>query len=153
MTDWTPAGPDPWERARREALAEEGLDHLDRFWRLAGEYVATQEDLAALIRSAGGAPPEGGDGDGARGVDRPDGAAAWTPGLKRFARRRFRRLEETFRAERDGVPFGDRPSRRLDLLPPEVAGKLADRMTALPRLREKVRETERYADALEDALP
>lgn len=150
MSDWRPpAGPDGFERARREALAEAGLEHLERFRTAAREYLDAEAAVAELIRDAGGGVPvvsqRTGVGAKARG---------WTPELVDAGRRWIDALERTFEAaleRRSSLP----PERRRALVEAGVPPDRLDEMPwpSTPTLCERVEEARELALAMEDAVP
>lgn len=144
---WTP-GPDGWERARREALAEEGLRHMDRMRDAILEHARAKRAVDALIAEAGGDP----EAEAPAEVEGEDDDAD-DDGWRAYARRWIRKQRETFRAVaedgRDPLP----PERRELLL---AAGVPASQLTPwppTPSLEAKVAEAERWADVAEEAVP
>lgn len=144
MGDWTPRGPDPWERRRREATAEAGLEHLARFRAAVREAAEAREAaVAALIADAGGDPDAEAPADVEGEAD---------DGWRAEAARWVREQRATFEAVADGrSPLT--PERRRVL---EAAGVPPERMEPWPpttALEARVAEARRWADVAEDATP
>lgn len=145
MSDWTPR-PDGWERRRRQALAEKGLEALDRFRSAVMEGArARRRAVAQLIAHAGGDP----DAEAPAEVEGEDDEEKWRADVGRLIRRR----RATFEAVADDGRSPLTPERRRVL---ETAGVPPERMEPWPPrhgLEERVAEAERWADVAEEAVP
>lgn len=154
MTGWTPPGPDPsWERARREALAEAGLEHLARFRAAARDYGEAADALAELIAATGGDPDAEVPGDAAEAGD-VDGEDGWTRETRAAAGRWLRRTRETFEAVAvDGGGSHLPAERRAVLLRAGLPPERLDPWPTTPSLEDLVAEARRWADVAEGAVP
>lgn len=140
---WTP-GPDPWARRRRQALAEQGLEHLDRMRDAIHSHArARRRAVARLIRDAGGDP----DADPPPDVD--GGDDEW----RAEAARMIRKQRATFEAvAADGhAPL---PAARREIM--LAAGVPASQLHPWPPtegLKRRVADARAWADRAEDAAP
>lgn len=129
---WRPE-PSPWERDRRERLAEEGLDHLDRFRSVVATKSEASDAADALIAACGGLPP-----DVVESTPEADSGRRKRRELAGLILDRERELRAELEAERDGLTFSERTSVPAERLPDNFARAFTP-LLALERMIDEAR--------------